>query len=34
MRHRVDELEGKKGVPSDVKKEVIKRDPVDIIDLT
>ena len=34
LRHRVGELEGKKGGPSGVKKRVITYDPADIIDLT
>ena len=34
LRRRVGKLEGEKAGPSGVKKEVIKPDPVDIIDLT
>jgi len=34
LRRRVDELEGERAGPSGVKKEVIKHDPDDIIDLT
>jgi len=34
LQHRVNEFEGEKAGPSGVKKEVIKYDPADIIDLT
>lgn len=34
LRNRVGELEGNQAGPSGVKREVIKHDPADIIDLT
>ena len=34
MRRRVNELEEKAAGPSGIKKEVIKHEPIDIIDLT